>query len=146
VRQGLSILRAVRAGDDYRAWLFRILANAVVDWQRRKMRGPIEIPFGDVDSDQIRPDAAATGSLADPEAALSAARLATQIRDVVGALPESWQAVVHLNVVEGFSYKEVADILGCPVGTVMSRLYRARQVLRTRLAHVLDGDVGSRIR
>ncbi len=60
--------------------------------------------------------------------------MADALQSALSALPQDWQAVVQLCCVEGFAYKEIADILGCPVGTVMSRLHRARQVLRQRLA------------
>jgi RNA polymerase sigma-70 factor (ECF subfamily) len=123
-------------GTDYRAWLFRILANAMLDWQRKRFRRPAEVPLEDIQPGEFALNTMATRRASDPEAEVLTSRLAEEIQEAVAALPEGWQTVVHLSFVEGFAYKEIADILGCPVGTVMSRLYRARQVLRKRLAHL----------
>jgi RNA polymerase sigma-70 factor (ECF subfamily) len=105
-----------------------------------------EVPTKDVQPGEFALDTVATRRASDPEAEVLSSDLAAEIQQAVAALPEGWRTVVHLSFVEGFAYKEIADILGCPVGTVMSRLYRARQVLRKRLAHALDAEAGSGIR
>jgi RNA polymerase sigma-70 factor (ECF subfamily) len=131
-------------GTNYRAWLFRILSNTILDLQRKSSKKPIE-----VDLDTERPlfplnIEAEHKRLLDPEQQLMAASLAHEVRAAIADLPPEWQAVVLLSFVEGFSYKEIADILGCPIGTVMSRLYRARQSLRQRLGRQLHGEDDAR--
>ena len=59
----------------------------------------------------------------------------TKVREAVEKLPEEFKSVVVLADLEGFAYKEIAEILGCPIGTVMSRLHRGRKLLRVRLLH-----------
>jgi RNA polymerase sigma-70 factor (ECF subfamily) len=108
----------------------------MLDWQRKRFRRPAEVPLEDIQPGEFALNTMATRRASDPEAEVLTSRLAEEIQEAVAALPEGWQTVVHLSFVEGFAYKEIADILGCPVGTVMSRLYRARQVLRKRLAHL----------
>ncbi len=135
-----ACLKAYRAfgqferGTNYRAWLFRILANTIVDWHRRATRNPEEVLIAELTS--IEPSAR-EGPL-DPEARAVTSALSAEVNAALAALPPAWQAVLLLNFVEGLSYKEIADILACPVGTVMSRLYRARRALRRRLRHLLD--------
>ncbi len=94
---------------------------------------------------EIRPIHVATGDATtwrppDPETHAAMSATAGAVEAALDALPQAWQSVVYLSFVEGLSYKEIADILGCPVGTVMSRLYRARQALRRCLSAVLDCD------
>lgn len=142
-----TCLKAYRAfdqfarGTDYKAWLFRILVNTIVDSRRKVARA---VPFVSLDA----PEAVAAEPAVewspevDPERQFAASSLARDVQAAMGALSPDWHAVVHLSFVEGFSYKEIAGVLGCPIGTVMSRLYRARQVLRERLApHLGEGDV-----
>ena len=138
-------LKAYRAfdhfeqGSNYRAWLFRILTNTVVDHQRKASKKPLE---GDLATGSSRFPVnikAAHNRALDPEQQLMAASLAHKVRTAIADLPPEWQTIVLLNFVDGFSYKEIADIQGCPIGTVMSRLYRARQVLRQRLERHLHG-------
>src|SRR5215510_3580798 len=143
-------LKAYRAfdhferGTNYRAWLFRILSNTILDLQRQASKKPIEV---NLDTGRslfpLNIRAEHTRRL-DPEQQLMAASLAYEVRTAIADLPPEWQAVVLLSFVEGFSYKEIADILGCPIGTVMSRLYRARQSLRQRLECYLHGADNAR--
>jgi RNA polymerase sigma-70 factor, ECF subfamily len=138
-------LKAYRAfdhferGTNYRAWLFRILSNTILDLQRQASKKPIEV---NLDTEHalfpLNIRAEHTRQL-DPEQQLMAASLAHEVRTAIADLPPEWQAVVLLSFVEGFSYKEIADIVGCPIGTVMSRLYRARQSLQQRLERHLHG-------
>jgi RNA polymerase sigma-70 factor (ECF subfamily) len=127
-------------GTNYRAWLFRILSNTILDLQRKASKKPIEV---DLDTGRSRFPlniVAEHHHLLDPERQLMTASLAHEVRRAIADLPPEWQAIVLLSFVEGFSYKEIADILGCPIGTVMSRLYRARQSLRQRLERQLHGE------
>jgi len=119
-------------GTDYKAWLFRILINTIVDVQRKGAKEPIEVALerAAVEGEQ--------SGLPDPERQLLAASLGQAVRGAIETLPQDWQAVVLLSFVEGFTYREIAELLGCPIGTVMSRLYRARQALRHRLERHLD--------
>jgi DNA-directed RNA polymerase specialized sigma24 family protein len=75
-----------------------------------------------------------------PEQQVLASALATAVQAAISRLPSDWQSVVLLNFVEEWTYQEVADLLGIPLGTVMSRLYRARRVLRQRLARYLADE------
>ncbi|MBI3989886.1 MAG: sigma-70 family RNA polymerase sigma factor [candidate division NC10 bacterium] len=141
-----ACLKAYRAferfeqGTDYKAWLFRILINTILDFQRKASREPIEVSL-ETDNFLFNHHVEAERNpLLDPERQLMAGSLAQVVQAAIDQLPPEWQAVVLLNFVEGFSYKKIAHILGCPIGTVMSRLYRARQFLRQRLERYLDRE------
>ncbi|MBI2902697.1 MAG: sigma-70 family RNA polymerase sigma factor, partial [Candidatus Methylomirabilis oxyfera] len=122
-------------GTDAKAWLFRILINTIMDAQRKGSREPTElaVEIGNVEAERSH--------VLDPERQLMAESLGQEVQVAIEALPQDWQAVVLLSFVEGFTYKEIAKTLDCPIGTVMSRLYRARQALRHRLERHLDVDL-----
>jgi RNA polymerase sigma-70 factor (ECF subfamily) len=144
-----ACLKAYRAlgqferGTNYRAWLFRILANTIVDWRRRASRTPAEVLIEEVSSAELMAGASAPSRPTDPETRRAMSALSAELDAALGSLPEAWQAVLLLSFVEDLSYKEIAGVLACPVGTVMSRLYRARRALRRRLSHLLDSPIPS---
>lgn len=113
-----------KAGPDenLRGWLFTILANV---WKNERKRKRPE-PVADVES-------LAPSRLEGPETALGRRELRERLRCALASLPDAFREVVVLRCVEGFSYQEVAAIVGCPAGTVMSRLARARALLRQSL-------------
>ena len=125
----------VEEGSNVRAWLYRVLHTTFLSQYRREGRRPAEDPTEDV-------ELAAAGAPADPlrrsEPSAEQAALAsfgpTEVRDALAALPEEQRVAVYLADVEGFAYREIADIMGSPVGTVMSRLHRGRTALRMALA------------
>lgn len=112
-------------GENLRGWLFTILSNL---WKNERKRRRPEAVGGSETLDHAAP----TGS-PDPYAALDRRELREALREALGSLPESFREVVVLRCVEGFSYQEVAQVVGCPAGTVMSRLARARALLRPLL-------------
>lgn len=122
-------------GTNARAWLFRILMNAHIDRYRKSTREPELSDVEDVgefylyskvqESEQLR----ASG---DPERLLEGI-MEHEVREALESLPEHFRTVVILADLQGFSYKEIADILGIPVGTVMSRLFRGRRLLQKKL-------------
>jgi RNA polymerase sigma-70 factor, ECF subfamily len=124
-----TLLRALdRAGQlrdpaRLRSWLCSILANALRDHYRRSRE--------QVDVDDL--DEAVLADEATPEAATESARLVARVRAEVARLPFRRRQAVTLVDLEGFSYAEVGEILSIPIGTVMSRLCRARAALRERL-------------
>lgn len=124
-------------GTDYKAWLFRILINTVLDWHRRTARAAPVTSLDAADAPASPNGDAVDRAPLDPERQFLTKHLGAEIEAALTSLTPEWHAVIHLSIVEGYSYKEIGGILGCPIGTVMSRLYRARQALQRRLAHLL---------
>jgi RNA polymerase sigma-70 factor (ECF subfamily) len=147
-----SLLKAMRArhqfeaGTNLRAWLLRILTNTFIN---RHKRGVLERSLlGTEDLDPVSDGWMSTATLRalrDPEAQVLRPVLQEEIRRALDRLPEDFRMAVLLVDVEELSYKEAAAALGCPVGTVMSRLHRARRLLKAELvdqARALGLDAG----
>jgi RNA polymerase sigma-70 factor (ECF subfamily) len=122
------------AGTNMRAWLLRILTNTFINRFRRGglersvLEGPDADPLADgwVGSSTME-------ALRDPESQALRPMLEAEIRQSLDDLPEEFRLAVVLADVEELSYREIADIMGCPIGTVMSRLHRGRRLLKSRL-------------
>jgi RNA polymerase sigma-70 factor (ECF subfamily) len=129
-----TLLRAFAAWDHFqqgtncRAWLFRILLNNYINEYRRVNKERRWVNRNDPLVSPTRRWAAR-----DPEGALVEALLADEVVCALKDLPEEFRNVVILTDLHGLSYREVADRLSCPIGTVMSRLYRARRLLERSL-------------
>ncbi|MFP5514472.1 MAG: sigma-70 family RNA polymerase sigma factor [Alphaproteobacteria bacterium] len=112
-----------QAGTNLRAWLFTILHNVHVNQVRSKAARPQEVDVDDVESKLVTP-------------ARQEERVELrEMMSAVGELPEEQRKVLLLVALEGLKYDEVADMLGVPIGTVMSRLSRAREAVRAKLAN-----------
>jgi RNA polymerase sigma-70 factor, ECF subfamily len=123
----------VEEGSNVRAWLYRVLHTTFLSQYRRDGRRPTEDPTEDVEA---AASPLSDGSGASPSAeqdALSAFG-PVEVRRALAALPEEQRVAVYLADVEGFAYREIAEIMASPVGTVMSRLHRGRAALRSSLA------------
>ncbi|MEM1032202.1 MAG: sigma-70 family RNA polymerase sigma factor [Myxococcota bacterium] len=135
-----TVVKAVRAqaqfkaGTNLKAWLLRILTNTFINRHRRSglerdtLDGPTAGPLVDrwISASSMR-------AMRDPERDALAPIVEAEVRKALEALPDHFRLVIVLSDVEGLSYKEIADVMGCPVGTVMSRLHRARKLLQVSL-------------
>lgn len=124
------------AGTNLRAWLFRILTNNYINRYRKKQRRPVESDLDDVQDLYLYrrlggDEAARIGKSA--EDVLFSEITDSLIMDAIEDLPDQYRAAVLLADVEGFAYKEIAEILDVPIGTVMSRLHRGRKRLQEQL-------------
>ncbi len=128
--------RTFQAGTNARAWLYKILMNAYIDSYRRSSREPETVDHEDVgdfylyakaqESDEYR-------RAGDPEEILLSKIMDADVKSALEQVPEPFRAAVILADLEEFSYKEIAEILDIPIGTVMSRLYRGRRHLQKLL-------------
>jgi RNA polymerase sigma-70 factor, ECF subfamily len=135
-----TLVKAMRARDQYepgtnlKAWLFKILHNTFINKYRR---GGLErIVLEGPDADPLADgwvSAASMRALRDPETQALRPLVQAEIHKALDELPEEFRLAVVLSDVEELSYKEIADVMGCPVGTVMSRLHRGRRLLQKRL-------------
>lgn len=125
-----------REGTNIRAWLYRILMNAHIDRHRKDARSPevLQDEIGDAYLYAGAREGLALSEDGNPEVQVLDQIMDAEVRESLDELPVVFRAAVMLVDVEGFSYKEAAEILGVPAGTVMSRLYRGRQALKRRLA------------
>ena len=147
-----TVIKAIRAraqyrvGTNLRAWLYRIQRNAFItrfnrgSLERATLHAPVADPVSDgwVGSATMR-------AMRDPESVLLRPELEAELKRAIDELPVEFREVVLLTDVEGFSYREAAETLGCPIGTVMSRLHRGRRQLKGHLIqHAKDrGLVGA---
>lgn len=121
-------------GTNLKAWLYRILTTTFINNYRKDQRRP-QISAGEVEDWQIADASSHTsdqGKSAEEEALEGIAD--KDVKEALSAMPEEFRIAVYLSDVEGFSYKEIAEITNVPTGTVMSRLHRGRKLLRTSLA------------
>lgn len=124
------------AGTNLKAWLYRILTNNYINRYRARGRRPHEVELGEVEDlylyRRIGAEASAEASRSAEDAVLEGL-VESDIKVAVEALPANFRMPVLLADLEGFSYKEIADILDIPIGTVMSRLHRGRKALQKAL-------------
>ncbi len=124
-------------GTNCRAWLFTILTNTFINRFRRKKKER-EI----LNAEDLRPirqnfhNVEAAEFYNDPERGVLNKRFSAGVKDALEALPDEFRMVVILADLNDFSYKEIAHILDCPVGTVMSRLFRGRKLMRRQLVEI----------
>jgi len=122
-------------GTNLKAWLYRILTNTYINLYRKAQREPRVNPVDEIHDWQMADAARHTsGGLRSAEAEALDLLPNTVISDAFSAVPEDFRNAVYLADVEGFAYKEIAEIMNVPVGTVMSRLHRGRKALRELLA------------
>ncbi len=137
-----TYLKAYRAfngfteGTNLKAWLYRILTNTYINTYRAKKRRPEESDIDDLENFYLYRrlgglEGARSGRSAEDEVLDHFTE--TEVKEAIEALPEQFRMAVLLGDVEGFSYKEIAEILNVPIGTVMSRLHRGRRALQKRL-------------
>jgi RNA polymerase sigma-70 factor (ECF subfamily) len=135
-----TVVKAMRARDQFepgtnlKAWLLRILTNTFINRYRRGgmerelFDGPDAEPLSDgwVGASSMRP-------IRDPETLALQPIVEAELAKALDELPPEFRLAVILSDVEELSYKEIAEVMGCPIGTVMSRLHRGRKILQKRL-------------
>ncbi len=125
-----------QAGTNLKAWLYRILTNTYINRYRKQVRRPNEVDFGEVEDLYLykRLGSAESGRASrSAEDEVLEQFVDADVKEAVEELPEHFRMPVLLADVEGFSYKEIAEILDVPIGTVMSRLHRGRKALQKAL-------------
>ncbi len=138
-----TYLRAYRAFDSFeegtnlRAWLYRILTNAFINQYRKRQRQPQTVSEDELPEWYLYDRLAEQDAEASAEAQVLESLPDEDVQRALADLPEQFRLAVLLADVEGFSYREIADILEVPIGTVMSRLHRGRRALEKRLWDVM---------
>jgi RNA polymerase sigma-70 factor (ECF subfamily) len=119
-------------GTNFKAWIFRILVNTYINGYRRKERAPALVDFSEMEP--VYEEVVQQESFLNQPVDRLYELLDEEIKEALEKLPDDYRLVLLLASVEGFSYEEIAKMVGCPIGTVMSRLFRARALMRRNLA------------
>jgi RNA polymerase sigma-70 factor, ECF subfamily len=127
-----SAFHQFQQGTNLKAWLYRILHNAYINQYRKAKRRPDEHLQEEIDDFSFYDEVNRGG--ASPEGEVLSAISSEEVKRALAELPEPFRLAVYYADVEGFSYKEIAEIMDTPIGTVMSRLHRGRKQLQRALA------------
>ncbi|WP_375003786.1 sigma-70 family RNA polymerase sigma factor [Gordonia sp. PS3] len=135
--KAFSAFASFREGTNLKAWLYRILTNTYINSYRKKQRQPAQYPTDEITDWQLAANAEHTSTgLRSAEIEALDALPDDEIKEALSKLPEDFRMAVYYADVEGLPYKEIAEIMDTPIGTVMSRLHRGRRQLRDLLADV----------
>jgi RNA polymerase sigma-70 factor, ECF subfamily len=142
--QAFRAFDSFQQGTNFRAWFFRILTNLFINAYRKRQRAPAVDTLSESDDAPAlylfkRTREIGLHARSPDPAALVIERLeAEQVSRAIAALPDDYRVVSALYFMEEFSYQEIAEIVGCPVGTVRSRLHRGRRMLQRALWHIAE--------
>ena len=119
-------------GTNCKAWLFRSMKNTFINSYRKKTKEPDKVDYEDVEKfyETVKPSSTDSAHL---EKEIYDNLLDDEITSAIASLPDDFKTVIILSDIEGFTYDEIADFVDCPVGTVRSRLHRARKMLFAKL-------------
>lgn len=148
-----TFIRAYRALAQFRGdaqfytWLYRIAVNtakkALLELKRNPVVSEGALQSSDEDDETYRPQNELT-SLETPETALAAKEIGAAVNAAMDALPEELRQAVTLREIEGLSYEEIAELMNCPIGTVRSRIFRAREAISAKVRPMLEKQSGKR--
>jgi RNA polymerase sigma-70 factor, ECF subfamily len=131
-------IRHFTPGTNARAWLFRILSNTFVSSYRKRQREPVQVLSPEFDSMAGAmpgvPEAGSARTAPSAEDAVLSQFGYSEVSQALAGLPDCFRVAIYLADVEGYPYKDIAEMTGVPLGTVMSRLHRGRARLRQKLA------------
>ena len=133
-----TYLKAYRFADSYvegtnaKAWLFKILKNAFINEYRKKAKQPTKVDYEDIVSYHDSDDVNLVGTV-DLREEIFQGMIGDEVTKAINSLPVDFRTVILLCDIEGFTYEEIAKIIDIPIGTVRSRLHRARQMLKDQL-------------
>ena len=139
-----AFIKAFRALPKFRGesafytWLYRIASNAAKNYLVARGRGPATT--ADVQDAEYFEEGDALREIETPENAYFGSELAKTVQTALEGLPEELRAALSLREFDGLSYEEIADVMACPVGTVRSRIFRAREVVDSRVREQLAGE------
>jgi RNA polymerase sigma-70 factor, ECF subfamily len=148
-----SFIRAYRALPQFRGdsafytWLYRIAVNTAKKMLMDMKRDPLVLESSRALGEDGEETSRAENELTDgetPEALLASKEIAAAVNAAIEALSEDLRQAITLREIEGLSYEEIADVMNCPIGTVRSRIFRARDAIATRLRPLLDTRDGTR--
>lgn len=119
-------------GTNIKAWLLKIMKNTFINNYRKRIKQPQHINYEDVLSfyETVKPEEVLIGK---PQSDAFADSLDDKVFNALSVLPDNFRTIVFLSDIEGYSYKEISEFVDCPVGTVRSRLHRARKILYASL-------------
>ena len=149
-----TFIRAYRALSQFRGeaqfytWLYRIAVNtakkALVDLRRDPLISESAMRGGGDDEDETSTVENELTSAETPETVLAAKEIAAAVNSAMEALPEDLRQAVTLREIEGLSYEEIAEVMNCPIGTVRSRIFRAREAISAKVKPMLENQTGRR--
>ena len=147
-----TFIRAYRALAQFRGdaqfytWLYRIAVNTAKKALMDLKRNPTisENSFKSGDEDETSPLENELTSVETPEALLASKEIAGMVNAAMEALPEELRQAITLREIEGLSYEEISEVMNCPIGTVRSRIFRAREAISARVKPLLETQSGKR--
>ncbi len=132
-------IKSFRGKSSFSTWLYRIAMNTCIDYTRKKARSVDSLAVPEEVAEYAGSEPIVASLPREPGADALSSELGEQIQKAIDLLPEYHKSVFVLYEIEGLSYKEIADVVGCSIGTVMSRLHYARKKLRSMLAPYVQG-------
>jgi len=141
-----AFIKAYRALPQFRGdsafytWLYRIAINTARNWQAASGRRPQAVNVIETEEGETFDQIDNLTDISTPESVAASRQIVQTVNEAIGELPEDLRTAIVLREIEGMSYEDIAQAMSCPIGTVRSRIFRAREAIAARLRPVLDND------